>query len=144
MKQSAINTQITNYLKQYDDIEFALIFGSFASGKVGSKSDLDLAIFSKESLDLLLLGKMIVDLEKITEFKIDLLELKDIYKKNPLLAYQIVTNCKLLFSKDENIFSEFKRKSFLSYFDTEKLRKSVNSAFYKRISSKKFGKRNYA
>ena len=144
MKQNIINTQIANYLKQYDDIEFALIFGSFASGEAGIKSDLDLGIFSKKSFDLLLLGKMIVDLERITELKIDLIELKDIYKKNPLLAYQIVTNCKLLFSKDENIFYEFKRKSFLSYFDTEKLRKSVNSAFYKRISSKKFGKRNYA
>ena len=144
MRQNAINIQITNYLKQYVNIEFALIFGSFASGKAGSKSDLDLGIFSKESFDLLLLGKMIVDLEKITGLKIDLLELKDIYKKNPLLSYQIVTNCKLLFSKDENIFLEFKRRSFLSYFDTERLRRSVNSAFYKRIYSKKFGKRNYA
>lgn len=139
-----MENEIKKYLEQYDFIVFALIFGSYASHKISSKSDLDIGIYNKESMDLLLLGRMITDLEKITNIKIDLLELKDIYKKSPLLAYQIVTNNRLLFSKNEDIFIAFKRKSFLYYFDTEKLRKSVNTAFYKRISSKNFGKRNYA
>ena len=142
--QTHILNELKAYFKQYDDIKFALIFGSFSSGKVGGKSDLDVGIFCNENLDLLILGRMIVDLEKITEMEIDLLELNGLYKKNPFLAYQIVTNYKLLFSIDEDAFVEFKRKSLLSYFDTERLRKPVNSAFYKRISSKKFGKRNYA
>jgi predicted nucleotidyltransferase len=144
IKKSKIEIAVKNYLKQYEDIEFALIFGSYASGKTGNKSDLDVGIFCIESVDLILLGKMIVDLEKITNLKIDLIELKNLYNKSPLLAYQIVTNHKKLFSRDSEIFIDFKRRTFLYYFDTERLRKSVNSTFFKRISSKKIGERNYA
>ena len=139
-----MENEIKKYLESYDFLIFTLIFGSYASQTAGSKSDLDIGIYSNESLDLLLLGRMITDLEKITNLKIDLIELKDIYKKSPNLAYQIVKNHKLLFLKNEDVYFEFKRRSFLYYFDTEKLRESVRSALYKRISSKKFGKRNYA
>ena len=111
---------------------------------MGNFSDLDIGIYSKGNIDLLSIGKIITDLEKISSKKVDLLELNDLYKKSPTLAYKIVTNYELLFSKNENVFIDFKRNSFLYYFDTEYLRKSVNTALYKRISSKKFGKRNYA
>ena len=144
MKTSNLEIEIKNYLEQYSSIDFALIFGSFTSGKMSRKSDLDLGIFTVESIDLILLGRMIVDLEKITNLKVDLIELNNLYKKSPLFAYQIVTNHKILFSRDNKRYIDFKRRTFLYYFDTEKLRESVNSTFYKRISSKKFGKRNYA
>ncbi|GBD90766.1 hypothetical protein BMS3Abin04_01485 [bacterium BMS3Abin04] len=83
-------------------------------------------------------------MEKISNRKIDLIELKDLYKKSPLFAYNVIIDYKLLFAKDKNEFIKFKRNIFLEYFDTEKLRKSVHSTFHKRISSAKFGKRNYA
>jgi predicted nucleotidyltransferase len=144
MTKSELEIKVTNYLKRYEEVDFALFFGSFVSGRFGNKSDLDVGIFYNKSLDLLLIGRIVTDLEEITNLKIDLLELNDIYKKHPLLAYQIATNYKLLFSKNEDCFVNFKRNAFLYYFDTERLRKSVNSAFNKRISSKNFGKRNYA
>ena len=84
-----MENETKKYLEQYNFINFALIFGSNAIGKVRNKSDLDVGIYFDKDLDLLFLGKFITDLEKITKKKIDLLELKDIYKKLPVLAYQI-------------------------------------------------------
>ncbi len=139
-----MENEIKKYLEQYDFINFALFFGSYVNGKAGNMSDLDIGIYCEENPDLLLLGKIIYDLEIITKKKIDLLELKDIYKKNPALAYRIATKHKIIFVRDNELFIEFKRRAFLYYFDTEKLRKSVRDTFYERISSKKFGKRNYA
>ncbi len=139
-----MENEIKKYLKQYDFIIFALIFGSYVTGDHKDKSDLDIGIYSKECIDLLQLGKIITDMEKISNRKIDLIELKDLYKKSPLFAYNVIIDYKLLFAKDKNEFIKFKRNIFLEYFDTEKLRKSVHSTFHKRISSAKFGKRNYA
>lgn len=139
-----LENKVRDYLQQYENIVFAMIFGSFAAGNLGAKSDLDIAIYCKEEFDLIKLGRIIIDLKKYSPKKIDVIELNNLFNKSNLLAYQIVTNNRLLFSRDDDVLIEFKRKTLLSYFDTERLRQAVNSAFYKRISSKKFGERNYA
>ena len=136
--------KIKNYLEQFEFIEFALIFGSNASGRTGYLSDLDIGIYSNSDINLLLLGKIISELEKISNKNVDLVELNGLYKKSPVFAYKIVSNHKLLFSKNDENYIKFKRNSLLYYFDTEKLREAVNSALRKRIKSNKFGKRNYA
>ena len=97
-----------------------------------------------QKIDLLEIGGIVSDLEKITNKKIDLVELNNLYLKNPLLAYEIITKSELLFCKNENSLIEYKTKTYLNYLDTEKLRDIVNKDFYRRISTKKFGKRNYA
>ncbi|KAF0151081.1 MAG: DNA polymerase beta domain-containing protein [Ignavibacteria bacterium] len=136
--------EIINYLNNYNEILFAVIFGSYASGKAKTNSDLDIGIYTEKGIDLLSLGRIITDLEKITGAKVDLIELKDLFKKSPVLAYQIITNYKELFIKEEIAFVNFKRQTLLYYFDTRELREMFNSAFYNRISKLEFGKRNYA
>ena len=144
VKNNMMIEEIKNYLENYENILFAILFGSYASGKTNSKSDLDIGIYSDQEINLLKLGKIITDLEKITGVKIDLIELNNLFNKSPLLAYQITTNHKVIFVRDETALVNFKRLTLLNYFDTGELRKTVNAAFYNRISEKKFGKRNYA
>jgi predicted nucleotidyltransferase len=136
--------KIKNLLEQYDEILFALFFGSCVSGKHSGISDLDIGISCQKPLDLIQLGKIILEIEKISNRKIDLIELNELYNKSPLLAYNIITNNSVIFQRNECAFVDFKRKTFLSYFDTERLRKMVRESFYERISTNKFGKRNYA
>jgi len=136
--------EIKNYLENYENILFAILFGSYASGKTNNKSDLDIGICTDQEINMLKLGKIITDIEKITDLKIDLIELNNLFNKSPLLAYQITANHKVIFVRDETALVNFKRMTLLNYFDTSELRKTVNTAFYNRISEKKFGKRNYA
>lgn len=136
--------EIKNYLENYENILFAILFGSYASGKTNSKSDLDIGIYIDQDISLLKLGKIITGLEKITALKIDLIELNNLYNKSPLLAYQITSNHKVIFVRDGTALINFKRMTLLNYFDTAELRKTVSTVFYNRISEKKFGKRNYA
>ena len=138
-----IKDKVKNYLEQYEIISFAVIFGSYASGKTSSKSDLDIGIYFSREIELLELGKIITALEKITCLKVDLIELKNLFNRSPLLAYHVITNYKVIFVKDQDVLVNFKRLTFLNYFDTKQLRDAVNKAFYKRISENKFGKRNY-
>ena len=86
-----IANEFKAYFEQYEQINFALLFGSCVTDKFSYMSDIDVAIHTKELLNILLIGKIISDLEKISSRKIDLIELNDLYKKNPLLAYNIVS-----------------------------------------------------
>lgn len=139
-----IFNDIKNSLINKENIIFALLFGSGISGNDNQLSDIDMAVFCKKKYELIELGKIIAALEKITNRKVDLIELNDLYKRSPLLAYEIVTHSRLLFSRDDDVLTEFKRKTFLYYFDTAQLRECVHTSLYKRISDKKLAKRNYA
>lgn len=134
---------VTEYFNKFDYIEFALLFGSYASGKERFLSDIDFGIYVSKELELLEQGLMIYELEAITDKKVDLIVLNNLYKKNPEFAYNIVTNCKILSCRSKKSFIDYKTQSFLYYFDTDFLRKEVNEAFLKRLKQGKFGERNY-
>ncbi|MCS7052887.1 MAG: nucleotidyltransferase domain-containing protein [Ignavibacterium sp.] len=132
--------KINNYLLQYENISFALIFGSFVSNNNHNLSDLDIGIYTKSEFDLLSIGKIIYDLEKITKLKIDLVELNNLPKKFPYFAFNIVNQHKVIFIKDEEEFIKFKREALLYYFDIQPLREKMNNALLSRIENLKFGK----
>ncbi len=130
------------FLKKIEYIDFALIFGSYAQGKPFPFSDLDLAIHTSKDLDLLELGGLITELEELTQKEVDLILLNNLYQENPLLAYHIITEGVLLFSRDEEQWVEYKTKVFLYYFDHKALYEAMNKSFIKRIEENKIGKRN--
>jgi predicted nucleotidyltransferase len=132
------------YFEQYEQINFALLFGSCVTDKFSDMSDIDVAIHSDELLDILLLGKMISDLEKVSNRKIDIIELNDLYKKNPLLAYNIISGSDICLIKNPEKFVDFKKYTYLYYIDTAGMRLQFRKSFLNRIEKKKFGKRNYA
>ena len=135
---------IKSYLMKDNNIIFALLFGSLNNSIERKMSDIDIGIFYKKEIELLDLGKIIFDLEIIAQKRIDLVELNNIYSVNPLLAYNIISNSELLFSREEKLYIDFKRRTYQSYFDSTRLRDMTNKALYKRITENKFGKRNYA
>lgn len=139
-----ISNQIKTYLYEHKKISFALLFGSFINEKNNAMSDIDIALYFNGEVNLIELGQIISALEKIAKRKVDVVELNELYKKNPLLAFNIISNSEPLFFKDETEFINFKTRTHLEYFDTERLRTSVRKTFRNRISEKKFGKRNYA
>ena len=100
--------KIKNYLTQNENIIFALLFGSLAEGGFKHLSDVDIGIYLKHEPDLLEMGRMISDLEKIAGRSIDLVVLNNLFKKDPLFAYEIISKSKPLFSKDDRRFTELK------------------------------------
>ena len=134
-----LKDQIKQRLLNFDQIRFAMIFGSAASGNDSNLSDIDVAIYSDPSLDLLDFGRLITQIEQIAQRKVDLVELNGLIKSNNLLAYNIITNNKLIFIKDQNLFTQYKRDSFLTYFDHTFFRNKFNSMLNRRIESTRFG-----
>lgn len=83
-------------------------------------SDLDLAVFADPPLadserEVLLTELM----EEVRRKAIDLVDLR---RAPPVLAYEVVDSGKLLFCRDTDALNRFERRALLHYFDTQHLR----------------------
>ncbi len=135
--------EISNVLKGDNNIVFALVFGSQANGQANQLSDVDIGIFTKDDLPLLGLGRIVSALEKIGGKEVDLVVLNDLYKRKPNFAFQIISSAKLLFTKDEDLFVDFKKNVFLYYLDAKPLIDMVKANMNKRIEAGTIGERNW-
>lgn len=132
-----VTSQIKDYLFAREDIVFAYIFGSFATGEAHFNSDIDIAIYTKNYLETLELGGIVVDLEEMIEQRIDIVILNDRPKEHPELAYRIVAEGELLFNKDHETFVNFKTDAFLYYLDFLPVIEMFNKKFLERNSMSK-------
>jgi len=126
--------KLTDTLKKHNFIQTALLFGSYAKGTTHSMSDIDIAIETSRELNLLELGSIVSEIETLYNQKVDLVILNDLYKKRPLLAYNIYQNHKLLFTKDINGYISFKTNALHYYMDFQNILEEQNKAFHKRVS----------
>jgi predicted nucleotidyltransferase len=136
--------KISNELQTFYFVGFAIVFGSVGEGRATNISDVDIGVYVKEDVPLTSLGLLSARCETVSGRKVDLVILNNLYKKKPVLAYEIAAKGYLLFSRDRNDYVEFKKNTFLYYLDTMPLRNEVDKSFMKRLNSGKFGKRNYA
>jgi len=136
--------KICQALKSDDNILFALVFGSQAINRANLLSDVDIGIFTRDDIPLLQLGRIVSTLEKIAGKKVDLVLLNDLYKRKPGFAFRVVSSARLLFTRDEYVYVDFKKRVFLYYLDARPLLDMVESGLNRRIEAGLFGERNYA
>jgi predicted nucleotidyltransferase len=142
-KFSNFEEKLKSYFEARKDIDFAIVFGSYANEKNRPFSDLDIGIHQSQNLSLLQIGNTIYDLKSITNIKIDLLVLNEIYEENSSLAYEIISNHKQIYTHSEKIYVQFKTRTYLHYFDDEPLREMKRNSLQKRIDSNQIGKTNF-
>ena len=119
MISTKIKTIIKNYLSAIPEIEFAYLFGSYASGRETPQSDIDIAIYQRNN-------KTGFDY-RMFEFKIesdlvDILPNKKIdvrsFNDAPIIVIgKIINEGELLFYRDENRFHDFIVNNRLKYMD---------------------------
>lgn len=130
-------------LLQFDFIESAVLFGSFAEGKENEMSDIDIGIVAMKDLSLIEIGLIAARMETAFKRRADVVILNCLYRKNPLLAYEILSKGKVLFCKNRERLIELKTNAILSFMDTAPLRDAVNMGLRERMRSGRFGDRNY-
>ncbi len=140
----SIQELISKELQRYDFIIFAFLFGSYAEGRATDISDIDVGIYTDKVLSLTDIGMITAHLEKMARKKTDLLILNDLYKKKPVLSFEVISKGNLIFCKDPTKLTEFKKNVFLYYADSQPLRDMIDMTFRKRLKSGRFGERNYA
>jgi len=95
-----------------------LLFGSQKTGQTHKESDFDVAYITKKELNAKQESQLIVDLNGI--FKTEKVDLTNLKKASPLLAFGIFQNCQTLYQdqKDPLLFARLRVYSFKRYIET--------------------------
>ncbi len=97
-----------------------ILFGSYAIGKIHSKSDIDIALtFEKNYMDYNKLS-LICELEKFFDIQVDLVIMTP--TTDPLLRYEVLSSGKALDMSESQRFEASKLCAWKIYLDTQKIR----------------------
>ncbi|AHM56327.1 hypothetical protein EAL2_c10290 [Peptoclostridium acidaminophilum DSM 3953] len=119
------------FLIKKDNIVFAYVFGSFVSGTQTKDSDVDFAVYlSKVDIDAAEYLGMKVELMDIAKRDVDIVILNS---ANPLVKNEIFGSGVRLFSKDEELESDFIVKSLFEYEDMKKYYKLSYDTMIERL-----------
>jgi predicted nucleotidyltransferase len=102
-------------------LRFILLHGSYATDKMKTGSDLDIALLGEKPIESEELLDIYSDLAEI--FGDDPpreLDIKSLHKADPLFCYQVAKDSQLLYG-DITEFNEFKAYAFSNYFDSKDL-----------------------
>ncbi len=96
-------------------------------------SDLDVAIYTTSQTSPDEVMRLQTELMQAARLKrVDLIDLR---KATPVLAYEIASSGELLFTRNVDALNHFERKAFLHYFDTQHLRNVQNHYLRARLAA---------
>lgn len=104
---------LRDYFAKREDVAFAFLFGSAASGKIRKEGDIDIAIYfyPEKDIEWEVFGKRYkgegnigLDLEKLLKKEVDLIVLN---RARSILADEILRKGKPIIIKDKGIFMDF-------------------------------------
>lgn len=105
------------------DLQLVILFGSMVKGRMGRESDVDLGVLCDGPADLDALYLAIAP-----RLGTDRLDLIDLRRAGPLLAFEVARTGRLLFERSRGAFRQFQSLASRRYGDTEKLRRAQRRA----------------
>ena len=121
--REALAERLRGLRESVPDLELLVLFGSAATGRARPSSDLDLAVSCEGPADL---DALYVALAP--RFRTDRLDLVDLRRVSPLLAFQIARAGLVLFERSPGLFRQFQSLASRRYADTRKLREAQRRA----------------
>lgn len=125
-------------LESNNNIVFAYLFGSVSNGNVRYGSDLDIAVYFNTEPTLDEIGKLALQLEELSDYKIDLVQLNGLDSVNHVLAFTIINEGRIVFSRDTDLLIKFKTSAILKYLDFKTTNDSINRSFSYRLSNNSY------
>lgn len=124
---------LAKQLTKEEDILFAYISGSYGRGKEGPLSDIDIAVYLAENTEEYFARKIALN-NLITEvLKTDEVDIIILNEVNQEIAFNLIRDGTLLFSKDEAKRIAFEVKIMRGYQDFGYYREKLIKEYVKRI-----------
>jgi len=102
-------------------LKFILLHGSYATNKMKTGSDLDIALLGEKSIEFEELLAIYSDFADIFGDNPQReLDIKSLHRADPFFCYQVAKDSQLLYG-DITDFNEFKAYAFSNYFDSKDL-----------------------
>ena len=135
MRKEGLLEKLVEFLDRINQqypIEFAYLFGSFATEKYNKESDIDIAIMFQEKYqfkkEAIIKGNIIAMGMKYFQRKLDVISLNS---ATPLLKYEVVKKGSLL--KESKRRAEFESLALREYFDFQYYAEIYNKAMIEAI-----------
>ena len=117
-KKDFLVKKIKEALEPIEYVIFAYLFGSYATGNEWAESDIDVAVYVNQKKIKDLFHVKIELLTVLTDaLKTDDVDLLILNEATPVLKYEVLTKGILIFTKDENVYTEFYLRGFKEFFD---------------------------
>jgi len=117
-----IALQVKKYIPSHDSIIAVYLFGSMATGKMRSSSDIDIAIMSTRKIDGFKKADMETELSNLLRRDVDIVVFHQV---EVLLQHQILKYGNLLYEKDNSERVRQETASRREYLDTRFLFKEL-------------------
>jgi predicted nucleotidyltransferase len=119
MKSIFKEQELKDYFTLQKDIAFVLLFGSFASGRVNSMSDIDIAVYFTDEKDALKLGDRQIEIicAVMSICKVNRVDVVILNCASPFLKFQVIKYGRMFYAQDEKVFYRFKAVSLGIYQD---------------------------
>ncbi len=114
-----------------------LLFGSFAKNQTHPLSDVDIGVWMESFEEKVELS---LELQEYLQKRVDIVNLNGLWERDSKLAFEIVRHHKPIAMRDEELYVEFKTKTFLYYLDRKPLFDMFERAFLQRIEDGNIGK----
>jgi predicted nucleotidyltransferase len=105
------------------DVELVVLFGSVATGRARTRSDVDIAVRCAGPADLDELYRVLAS--RIGTYRLDLVDLR---RASPLLMMEVARRGRVLFERHPGVFRQFQALASRRYCDTVKLRRAQRRA----------------
>ncbi|MFH1245373.1 MAG: nucleotidyltransferase domain-containing protein [Candidatus Omnitrophota bacterium] len=103
-------------------LKFIILHGSYACGKEGEESDLDIALLAEKRIETEALLAIYAEIEEaVKNIGVKELDVKSLHGVDPLFRYFVVRDS-ILLAGDVHSYNEFRAYAFRDYLDSRSLR----------------------
>jgi predicted nucleotidyltransferase len=114
------------------DLQLVVLFGSEARGRARKDSDIDVAVLTESPAEL---DSLYLALAPV--FKTDRLDLVDLRRAGPVLAFSVARSGLLLFERSPGTFRQFQSLAYRRFGDTKKLRDAQRRSIHVFLSGRR-------
>ena len=107
---------VRDLFKNYEEIQLAYLYGSYAKGVQTEFSDIDIGVILKSGFKEppLYFAELSLNVEKCFNYKINV-DLRILNNATPRFLFQVIKNSKILFIKNKKFMHEFELKVLYTY-----------------------------
>jgi predicted nucleotidyltransferase len=128
----SIEDRLRQCVSSLPEVKLAVLFGSTARGQAGPRSDVDLGILLDPDTPEVR-SKVEPELWRATDRTLDLIFLD---KAPPLLRFEIARDGVVLHQQQDHLWTDFKTKAMLDWWDWEPVAKRIEEALIQRLREK--------
>lgn len=115
-------------LRHEPGVKLAVLFGSAATGRDRSSSDLDVGVLG--DVDATFLSRLAVELSRASGRPVDLVSLRD---APPLLRFEIARAGRVLFEREPYLWADFRARAMIDWWDWAPVARMLHRAAAARL-----------